>query len=75
VASSGFFKRPGLPGQVGAASVPSMPDTSKAPDSRPEAPPESKPAKAVPPKEIGGPKGPEPTRYGDWERDGRVSDF
>lgn len=26
-------------------------------------------------KEIGGPKGPEPTRYGDWERAGRVSDF
>jgi len=25
--------------------------------------------------EIGGPKGPEPTRYGDWERKGRVSDF
>ncbi|WP_374382847.1 succinate dehydrogenase assembly factor 4 [Dongia sp.] len=27
------------------------------------------------PKEIGGPTGPEPTRYGDWERNGRVSDF
>jgi len=26
-------------------------------------------------KEIGGPKGPEPTRYGDWERNGRCSDF
>jgi len=25
--------------------------------------------------EIGGPKGLEPTRYGDWERDGRCSDF
>ncbi len=25
--------------------------------------------------EIGGPKGPEPTRYGDWEVKGRVSDF
>lgn len=25
--------------------------------------------------EIGGPKGPEPTRYGDWERKGRVTDF
>ncbi|XP_014662909.1 PREDICTED: succinate dehydrogenase assembly factor 4, mitochondrial-like, partial [Priapulus caudatus] len=25
--------------------------------------------------EIGGPSGPEPTRYGDWERKGRVSDF
>ena len=27
------------------------------------------------PAEIGGPSGPEPTRYGDWERNGRVSDF
>ncbi|WP_424135393.1 succinate dehydrogenase assembly factor 4 [Roseomonas chloroacetimidivorans] len=27
------------------------------------------------PTEIGGPTGPEPTRYGDWERKGRVSDF
>ena len=27
------------------------------------------------PKEIGGPKGPEPTRYGDWEKNGRCSDF
>ncbi|OMJ13923.1 Succinate dehydrogenase assembly factor 4, mitochondrial [Smittium culicis] len=26
-------------------------------------------------KEVGGPRGPEPTRYGDWERKGRVSDF
>ena len=26
-------------------------------------------------KEIGGQKGPEPTRYGDWEKNGRVSDF
>ena len=27
------------------------------------------------PIEIGGPKGPEPTRYGDWERKGRCIDF
>jgi hypothetical protein len=27
------------------------------------------------PREIGGPKGPEPTRYGDWEVDGRCTDF
>jgi hypothetical protein len=27
------------------------------------------------PKEINGPKGPEPTRFGDWERKGIVSDF
>jgi len=27
------------------------------------------------PVEMGGPKGPEPTRYGDWEKAGRCSDF
>ena len=32
-------------------------------------------AKPKLPKEIGGPKGPEPTRYGDWEVKGRCSDF
>ncbi len=32
-------------------------------------------AKAALPTEIGGPKGPEPTRYGDWERNGRAFDF
>jgi len=31
--------------------------------------------KARPTKEIGGPKGEEPTRYGDWERGGRAVDF
>ena len=33
-------------------------------------------AKAAPmPKEFQGPNGPEPTRYGDWERNGIASDF
>jgi hypothetical protein len=27
------------------------------------------------PKEFGGPAGPEPTRYGDWEKKGLTSDF
>lgn len=33
------------------------------------------PAKPKPVAEIGGPKGPEPTRYGDWEVGGRCTDF
>ena len=33
------------------------------------------PAAAEKPAEIGGPKGPEPTRFGDWERQGRCVDF
>ncbi len=32
-------------------------------------------AQPPPPPEIGGPKGPEPTRYGDWERKGIAVDF
>lgn len=27
------------------------------------------------PREIGGPKDPQPTRYGDWQRAGRCIDF
>jgi hypothetical protein len=27
------------------------------------------------PGEVGGPSGPEPTRYGDWEKKGLTSDF
>jgi hypothetical protein len=37
-----------------------------------------RPAKKNPedmPKEIGGRKGPDPTRYGDWEKNGRCIDF
>jgi hypothetical protein len=43
------------------------------------------PPKPVPPEkpkkveekivEIGGPPGPEPTRYGDWQFNGKVTDF
>jgi hypothetical protein len=29
----------------------------------------------LPPKEIGGCDGPEPTRFGDWEKAGRCIDF
>jgi hypothetical protein len=42
---------------------------SKLPPAPAPRPPESRP------KEIGGPKGPEPTRYGDWEQNGRCTDF
>ncbi len=54
---------------------------SPAPPAAAPAPPDGKPAilgKPVPttaPREIGGTKGPEPTRYGDWEVNGRCSDF
>ena len=53
--------------------------TKKAPEAIQPAP--TKPAEpagkeeAERPREIGGPKGPEPTRYGDWEVGGRCTDF
>ncbi len=42
-----------------------------------ESPDDSAPRKKTNkrPREIGGPQGPEPTRYGDWERKGRCVDF
>jgi hypothetical protein len=35
----------------------------------------AKDAKAERAKELGGPKGPEPTRFGDWEKKGITYDF
>lgn len=52
---------------------PTEPTTPPAGDP-PAEPPVRMAARPAPP-EIGGPEGPEPTRYGDWERKGRVSDF
>lgn len=45
------------------------------PVANPASRPGEKPEPKARPREIGGPSGPEPTRYGDWERNGRVSDF
>ncbi|MDX1481597.1 MAG: DUF1674 domain-containing protein [Woeseiaceae bacterium] len=36
---------------------------------------ESKAGDDAPPREIGGRDGPDPTRYGDWEKNGRCIDF
>ena len=41
----------------------------------PEKPEHAPEETRIKPKETGGPKGPEPTRYGDWERKGRCIDF
>ena len=57
-----------------------MTEPLKSPD-RAAAKPAPEAAKAPPPApagkqpEFGGPSGPEPTRYGDWERGGRCTDF
>ncbi len=55
-----------------------MTNTDTKPQATEATPPAADPAKkpaAQPPGEIGGPAGPEPTRYGDWEQGGRCSDF
>jgi hypothetical protein len=45
-------------------------DAAKSP--QPETAPKPQPQRQ---REIGGPQGPEPTRYGDWEVNGRCTDF
>ena len=55
------------------------PKTAEVPAEKTAKKPESaetpKETGAKTPKEIGGPEGPEPTRFGDWERNGRCFDF
>jgi hypothetical protein len=48
--------------------TPNTPEPPKVPETSGKMPPAR-------PREIGGPKGPEPTRYGDWEVNGRCTDF
>jgi len=66
------------------AEFPAVPNAQLPDSSQPQAansPGDVRPAPAQPtpapevPAEIGGPKGPEPTRFGDWERNGRCVDF
>lgn len=50
-------------------------NASSGTDSPVERPSEQPRPVAAPPVEIGGPPGPEPTRFGDWEKNGRCIDF
>jgi len=55
-----------------------MSEKAESPHNPPETAPESdadETVAAVPPKEIGGRDGPDPVRYGDWEKNGRCIDF
>ncbi|MDQ1081201.1 DUF1674 domain-containing protein [Pseudoroseomonas cervicalis] len=63
------------PEQEGASPPAPAADTAPNPAPAPAAGAAQKPKPASLPPEIGGPAGPEPTRFGDWERKGRVSDF
>lgn len=51
-----------------ASAAPAVEPAAKSSGAAPDKP-------AGQPGEHGGPKGPEPTRYGDWERKGRCIDF
>ncbi len=55
--------------------APAKPSSSAPGVDAPSAPAKKKKPKARDLPETGGPKGPEPTRYGDWERKGRCVDF
>ncbi len=52
----------------------SLPDAAKRALAEAEARRKAAVTKPLPPEE-GGPKGPEPTRFGDWEKKGITSDF
>ncbi len=60
------------PGQA-AQAAPPAPTPRPTPTGKPAGEPTGKPTRKA--KEIGGPSGPEPTRYGDWERNGICVDF
>jgi hypothetical protein len=65
--------KPAPQGPAPAQVTPQAGGETKAAD-RPRQPREGPPVQPAVP-EIGGPKGPEPTRYGDWEKGGRCTDF
>ncbi|MGH8562776.1 MAG: DUF1674 domain-containing protein [Gammaproteobacteria bacterium] len=58
---------------MGETPVVEVPDRS--PEPPVHGPDGARPREAELVPEIGGPQGPEPTRYGDWERRGRCIDF
>ncbi len=53
----------------------STPEKERAADKAAPHPAATLPEEAGVPEEVGGRKGPEPTRYGDWEVGGICSDF
>lgn len=57
------------------ASSTALPAQAAVTDAAPEESAGKKPPGEKAPKELGGPSGPEPTRYGDWERKGICVDF
>ena len=70
---TGHSPKPARVTRTGAAPGQAAPTPRPTPNGKPAGkPPTGDTGK---PKEIGGPSGPEPTRYGDWERNGICVDF
>src|SRR4051812_31663260 len=63
-----FAPVPNVPSDVDSSSV-CAPTAASAPAGPAQV------AAVVVPAEVGGPPGPEPTRFGDWEKNGRCVDF
>lgn len=57
----------------GSPNSPEIPGSPRPTQETPEQPPPG--VTRVAAREIGGRAGPEPTRYGDWEKSGRCVDF
>ena len=55
--------------------MPNRPPHVKPPEHLSKSPPVPAPEQAADSEEWGGPKGEEPTRYGDWENNGIAWDF
>jgi len=66
----------GMSMPAGKSSTPqeSMPTAATVPVA-PAAPPYAPAGSLTRPRELGGRAGPEPTRFGDWEKNGRCIDF
>ncbi len=68
--------RTGAAPRQAAPAAPPAPAPRPTPTGKPTGKPTGEPTgNTGRPKEIGGPSGPEPTRYGDWERNGICVDF
>ena len=65
--SKSSFKPPVTPARRGATKSDGQPKTGDATAAKAKVNPKTG--------EVGGPEGPEPTRYGDWEKNGRCVDF
>jgi len=54
---------------------PEVPEPAPMPERGTQPAAEAAAARQAPPREIGGRDGPDPTRYGEWEKNGRCVDF